>query len=90
MIAWALVSSLLVVYVCSACDVMKYTCSTPDGKYGTCINGTCTVIQAEVRKDLRFKIVVKYPETTLKVRIDWRRMEKDLNLLRHSGLFCPY
>lgn len=67
MIAWALVSSLLVVCVCSACDVMKFTCSTPDGKYGTCINGTCTVIQAEVRKDLRFKIVVRYPETTLKM-----------------------
>ena len=52
-----------------ACDVNKFSCKTADGRWGACDYGTCVVIQAEVRSNLRFSIVVKYPERNMKVNI---------------------
>ena len=52
-----------------ACDQSKFSCMTADGKYGSCVNKTCIVIQAEERAGLRFSVIVKYPESTLMVGI---------------------
>ena len=51
----------------SVCEENKFSCVTSDGNYGTCVNDTCRIIQAEEKTDLRFIIVVKYPEAILKV-----------------------
>ena len=51
----------------SSCDNSNLSCKTATGQYGTCVNNTCQIVEAEVRGNLRFTIVVKYPETTLKV-----------------------
>lgn len=40
-------------------------CQTPDGEYGVCINGVCTLLSARKRENLQFGIVIKYPEETL-------------------------
>lgn len=47
------------------CDQYQFSCKTPDGKYGTCVNKTCVVIEAEKRVGLQFSVIVKYPESTL-------------------------
>ena len=54
-----------------ACDQTQFSCKTPDGNYGTCVNKTCVVIQAETRVGLRFSVIVKYPESTLMVSFVW-------------------
>ena len=48
------------------CETGK-TCETPDGGTGICTAGVCAVIPTTARKDLKFAIVVKYPEMKLKV-----------------------
>ena len=44
-------------------------CQTPDGEYGVCINGVCTLLSARKRENLQFAIVIKYPEETLQVSL---------------------
>ena len=52
-----------------ACGEGQFSCQTLDGKYGTCVNKTCVVIKAEERLDLRFSVIVNYPESTLMVSL---------------------
>lgn len=42
-------------------------CQTPDGEYGVCINGVCTLLAARKRENLRVAITIKYPEDNLQV-----------------------
>lgn len=71
-------------YAYCVCDENKFSCVTLDGKYGTCVNNTCRTIQAEERKNLRFIIVVKYPEAILNVSD--AKYCYELNM--QNGRFC--
>ena len=43
------------------------SCMTSKGAYGVCRNDTCILVPAGVRDDLKFAILVKYPEEMLQV-----------------------
>ena len=43
------------------------SCMTSKGAYGVCRDDTCILVPAGVRDDLKFAILVKYPEEMLQV-----------------------
>ena len=53
-------------YIHCACTE-ESVCVTPDGKAGVCLGGVCSVLTPGVRNDLKFTIIVKYPEAQLQV-----------------------
>ena len=61
---------LIMLPICAycACDEAAGFCNRTDGSTGWCRNGTCVHLSATVRNNLRFNIIVKYPETTLQVK----------------------